>query len=285
MVLSIRGTLMGLALAASILPAVPARAESAAEEFAEGKALLAEGDFRGALASYATAARADRSNRKYLQQYMMVRRIIEMRRRLDVEKDEQRWEYLARALRSFYVSERIYSEALAVDRKMHARLKTASSAAMLAETQLSMGLHAEAIQTLGALAPDKRTASTGALLGIALARAGKTHEAKQIAGTVTLPKNAGPGMTYAVARMYAVTGDTAKALGLLKNCFERVPPGRLDGFKTHARLCPAFADLVSTAEFAAVLQTKSKVPQSKCSGGSSCAGCPMRGKCSQGNDR
>ena len=40
------------------------------------------------------------------------------------------------------------------------------------------------------------------------------------------------------------------------------------------------ADMTSSAAFAQVLQTKSKVPESKCSGGSSCSTCPMRGNCS-----
>jgi hypothetical protein len=31
-----------------------------------------------------------------------------------------------------------------------------------------------------------------------------------------------------------------------------------------------------------VLRTESKVPESKCSGGTSCSNCPMRGKCSHG---
>ena len=135
------------------------------------------------------------------------------------------------------------------------------------------------LQTLSALESDKTTAMTQLLLGIALARSGKTDQAKRIAEKVTLPKDAGPSVTYTAARLHAATGDSAKAMALLKTCFEGTLPSQLDGFKSHAKTCPEFAAIASTPEFAAVMKTESKVPESKCSGGSSCAGCPMRGNC------
>ena len=79
--------------------------------------------------------------------------------------------------------------------------------------------------------------------------------------------------------MHAVVGNHDEALRLLGRCFEAVTPSRLAGFKTHAAQSPEFAALASSGGFAKVLQTKSKVAESKCSGGSSCAGCPMRSKC------
>ena len=45
----------------------------------------------------------------------MMRRIVDLRGRLDVEKRQQQWEYMARALRAFYVNERIYPELLKLD--------------------------------------------------------------------------------------------------------------------------------------------------------------------------
>jgi len=272
-------TSLGLALAALLLCPALAQAQTAQRAFAHGRALLAQGDFRGALASYATAARADRTNQEYLGQYMLLRQAIEMRNRLGTEKDPQKWEYLARALHSFYTGQGIYPEALLLDRKIHARLDNASSAMMLAETALTMNLDAEATQTLASLAPNKSTPSTNALLGVALARQGNVERARKIADGVVLPENAGPGMTYSVARLHAAIGNSTRALQLLTRCFQSVPPSQLAGFKAHVRQSPEFAGLASDARFARVLQTKSKVPESKCSGGSQCAGCPMRGKC------
>ena len=69
----IHRSMVGLLFSAVLLSATSARAESTAEVFARGKASLAEGDLQAALKSYAAAARADRSNREYLSQYMLLR--------------------------------------------------------------------------------------------------------------------------------------------------------------------------------------------------------------------
>lgn len=272
-------TAIGLVTAAVIAISAIAHAETAAESFVKGEKLLVKGEFGTALQSYAAAARADQSNQEYVQHYAMVRRIVDLRGRLDAEKKPQQWEYTARALRSFYVNERIYPELLKLDQAIHAKLNSAESAAMLAETQLAMDQNAAAVQTLSALEPSKKTAMAQLLLGIALGRSRKADQAKGIAENVTLPKDAGPTVTYTAARLYAATGDSAKATALLKACFEGTLPSQLDGFKSHAKTCAEFAAIASTPEFAAVMKTESKVPESKCSGGSSCAGCPMRGKC------
>lgn len=265
--------------AAVLLAFSPARAETPNESFAQGEKLLAKGDFSAAMQSYAAAARADRENQEYVQHYAMLRRVVDFRSRLEAEQAPERWEYLARALRAFYVSERIYPELLKVDVTLHGRLKSADSATMLAETQLAVGQNAEAAKMLSDLAPAKTTPMTQALLGIALARSSKADEAKQIAGKFSLPADAGPSLTYAAARLYASVGDSAKAAELLKTCFEATLPSMLEGYKTHARSCTEFAAIASRPEFARVLETQSKVPESKCSGGRSCAGCPMAGKC------
>ena len=120
------------------------------------------------------AARADRENRQYVAQYSLVRQVVELRKRLDAEQDPEQWENMARALRSFYLREGIYREALALDQKVHARLATAATARMLAETQLALDMNGEAAETLASLEPEKATPSTQGLLVVALARQGKT---------------------------------------------------------------------------------------------------------------
>lgn len=272
-------TILGLISTAIIAIATTAYAETAAESFAKGQKALTKGSFQAALDAYASAARADRENQEYAQRYAMVRRIVDLRKRLDSEKRQQQWEYTARALRAFYVNERLYPELLKLDEAIHAKLNSAQSAAFLAETQLAMDQNAAAVKTLAALGPAKTSPMAQLLLGIALARTGKVDDAKQLADNVKLPKDAGPTTVYTAARLCAATGDSAKAMTLLKTCFEGTLPSQLDGFKTHAKTCSEFAAVASTPEFAVVLKTASKMPESKCSGGSSCAGCPMRGKC------
>jgi hypothetical protein len=272
-------TAIGLVTAAILTISAIAHAETAAESFAKGEKALVKGEFGTALQSYAAAARADRNNQEYMQHYAIVRRVVDLRSRLDAETKSEQWENMTRALRAFYVNERIYPELLKLDQTIHAKLRSAESAAFLAETQLAMDQNAAAVQTLSVLEPSKTTAMAQLLLGIALVRSGKTDEAKQIAEKISLPNDAGPNVTYTAARLHAATGDSAKSMELLKACFEGTLPSQLDGFKSHAKTCPEFAAIASTPEFAGVMKTESKVPESKCSGGSSCAGCPMRGKC------
>jgi len=264
------------------LAAIPTsvRAESAKQAYSRGKALLAEADFQGALQSFAKAARKDRENQQYVQQYAIVRQVIAMRQRLDSERDLARWKYYARGLHSFYVSEGLLNEALALDEKMHAKLNAASSAQRLAETQLALNMNDAAAATLAGLDAARQTPGTRALYGLALARQGEMEKAKEVAANIELADDAGPGMIYSVARLSAAVGGNEKALTLLTRCFESLAPSRLSGFKDHAKKTPEFASLVSTAAFDKVLSTESKIHESKCSGGSRCAGCPMRGKCS-----
>lgn len=253
--------------------------ETAEEAFAKGQALLSKGDFPGALTAYSEAVQANRENQQYLQQYALVRRILQMRTQLEQEQDPTRWQFIAQALHSFYVSQKLYNETLELDRKIHARQNDAVSATMLAETLLSMDQNAEAAKVLGSLGTDKSSAASQTLLGVALARQGKVDAAREIAKQVVLPADATPGVTYTVARLQALTGDKPGAVGNLTRCLEAMPPSRQVGFKEHARLCPDFGSLQASPEFVQALATESKVPESKCSGGRSCAGCPMRGQC------
>jgi len=277
----ISGILIGLAIGATLIVTTSARADSAKQAFAKGDKLLAKADFEGSLAAYADAVRADRQNRDYQRQHAMVRQIIRLRKEVGAEQDTQRWSYMARALHSFYVNQRLYSAALDIDTKIHAKLASASSARMLGETMLAMNKDAEAAEMLAALAADKATASTEALRGMALAKLGKTGRAKQVADQIDLPANAGPRTLYNVARLNAAVGNDTKALDLLSRSFASMRPSGLAGFKAHATNCPEFAQLVGTAGFAKAMNVKSKVAESGCSSGRSCAGCPMRGDCSK----
>jgi hypothetical protein len=260
------------------------QAESAKQAYASGKQLLAAADFQGALRAFANAARQEQTNQEYVQSYALVRRVIALRQHLDVERDAAKWEYIARGLHSFYVAEGLLEEALAVDMKMHAKLNTAASAKTLAETQLALDRNDEAAATLAALPAASQTPDTRALHGLALARQGDIEQARRIAADIALGDDAGPGVVYSVSRLQAAVGNDEQALALLTRCFESLAPSRLPGFKDHAKKTPEFAALVSTAAFNQVLLAESKIAESKCSGGSRCATCPMRGNCGGGEE-
>jgi thioredoxin-like negative regulator of GroEL len=269
-----------LVCAATMLPQI-ASAETAKEAYDRGTELLGDGDFQKALQAYSVAARADKSNQQYTQQFMLLRRVIALQNNLKKEKNPQRWQNTARALRSFYVSQGMYPQALSIDQQKHEKSNTAASASQLAETLLAMNKTADAEKVLAGLDTEKSTPSTQALLSIAIARQERVDEARKISQKVSPPNKAGPLTHYTLARMHAMVGAEDKALASLTSCLQTVAPSSAEGFKAHARQTPEFATLATTARFAEVLETKSKVSESKCSGGTSCAGCPSRGNCSK----
>jgi hypothetical protein len=259
-------------------------AEKGADLFRAGETRLAAGDLQGALQQFAGAVRADPANQRYTQQYAMLRQVLMMRVSLPKESVPSQWAYKARALHTFYVNHGLYAHALEIGEQLHAKLDNGVSALLLAETQLAMNQPADAAQVLADLPAAKHTVATKALQGLAVARQGKPDEARQIAQTIQLTSDEGAGAVYAVARLHAAIGDDTQACQLLVRCFESALPSRAAGFKQHAQTSPEFSSLAADTRFVAALQTASKVPESACSGGSSCASCPMRGNCASGEN-
>jgi tetratricopeptide (TPR) repeat protein len=276
--MKVRRVVMPVLLAVLAAGCSAVLADVASESFERGKALLAKGSLHAALGAYADAVRADRDNQAYLQEFMLVRQAVALEQAFAREKESGRWLQTAQALRSFYVRNGVYAKALRIDQQIHKRQDTESSALQLAETQLAMGKCVDAEQVLSALGPE-RTRAAQAMLAVALARQDKLDEARRLAKSITAPTFCDPGTLYSIARMRAAVGDTTECLAVLTRCFQATPPSRLETLKDHAKKSPEFSAMASTASFQAVLQTDSMVPESKCSGGASCAGCPMRRQC------
>ncbi len=254
-------------------------AEDGARVFSEGKTVLAQGDFPKALECFATAVKSDRKNAEYRAAYSLLRQVTEMRRRLENNPNAKKWKSIARGLRTYYHENKVHTEALALDRRIHARLNNAASAAMLAETELTLGMNVEAAELLAKFNDQKGTPRTRLLLGIALARQGQADQARSVAGALTLPKDAGPGLFLESARFHALLSQPQEAMQMLARSFELTPPSRLEGAKDYARQCEDLESLRKQSAFAEVFKTKSKVPESKCSQGSSCGKCPHRSSC------
>ncbi|MCP4590686.1 MAG: tetratricopeptide repeat protein [bacterium] len=272
---------ISILVATAGLPKVRAgESEGAAGTYAQGVEQLTQGDFDTALKLFSQAARADSENREYSQQYAMVRRVVKMRKSIASEKNPEKWRAKAQALRAFYFEQSIYKEALALDGEDHARTNSGDSASRLAETQLMLGMNAEAAALLSGLSEDESTLAARLLLGIALARNGDIASSRTTAAQCTLPPDAGPGMLFDLARLRALLGDTAEALDLLTRCFEATPPSRLAAFKDYSKESKDLGALVASAGFAKVLKTESKVKESSCSSGTGCGKCPSRGGCS-----
>lgn len=267
-------------LASVVDPVLAEPANEADQAFASGRALLLKADFAGAFEAFKTAAKADSENLEYAQQYAMLRQVIRMRSDLATERDAKRWLKMVGALRTFYYDNSLYSEALPLDRECHRRHHSTESAVLLAETQLALGMHSQAVEMLRAVPKKQASPRTRVLHGLALAHMEDTKQAKKIAKVPWLLKDdLGPRYFYDLARLRALTGNAKKAFKALTRSFELTPPSQLEGFKTQVRQCEVFSSLQSSAGFAKALTTNSKVKESDCSKGAGCGKCPKRAKC------
>ncbi len=256
--------------------------EQAADYKAQAEALLAKADFDGALEVYGKAAKADTTNTECREAYAVLRRVIKMREAVEKETNPERLAAMTSALRSFYYEREIYSEALALDQKTFEREKSADSAADLAHTHLQMGQTAEAETTIARIAADQMTPDLLLLKAIAVARQGRTDEAKAVLADFKVPENPSPALFYNLACAHAQAGDAEAALKWLVQAFENIPPSRLETFKAQASTDKDLAPLKDNPGFAVALKTESKVKESGCSGGTSCGNCPSRAKCGSG---
>ena len=270
--------LIGLLASGSVVRA--GSAESAAQSFDEGNALLAKADFDGAAKAYAAAAKADPQNASYRDQYKTLKQIMKLREGLNKETNPEKWQSTAASLRSFYCDNKLFSETLALDLKNHEKLKTAESATLLAATQLELGQNAEAAAVLAGVEAGALPLDGQVLQGIAFARQAKLDAAKAVADKCTLPDDAGAEACFNAARLQALIGRSKDALAALTRSFELTPPSRLEAAKAVAKASPDFAALAAGPEFAQALETSSKVKESSCSSGKSCGSCPSKGGCS-----
>lgn len=273
-----KSLLTAIMLAPFALSAV-AFATTPAEAFKRGKTKLSEGDLRGALKEYADAARTAPDNESYLREFMLVRNAVLLKHNLAKTENQKQWLQMAKGLRAFYAGNGLLQQSLELDKRIHAKQNTSFTAMQLAETQLALDLNADAENVLSALGTEKSTTASRALLAIALVRQGKSAEARTIADATAASDKAGPITLYDLARMQAALGNADESVALLTDSFEATLPSRLDLFKRHAVKCPEFTAIVNSPSFQKALATESKVTESECSSGSSCASCPMRGGC------
>ncbi len=282
----LRGVLVWIGVLALIGQCVAATSGGAEVSFAKGQTQLQNGQLKEALRSFAQAAREDGTNQGYRQYYATVRQIIRMQDSLDKEKNPQKWEYNARALRAFYQGHLMFKESLLVDTKFHEMKKDAATATLLAETQLELNLIKEALQLMDGLAKEKVTPDLQLLRVIALTQGGQKEQATTVLDKVKLPTPAErhPNTSYRLAWAQMGVGRKDAAMDSLKVTFERTSPGVLGIAKNRVLNNREFKKLIGESgndpQFVAVLKTSSKIKESECSGGASCATCRNAASCS-----
>jgi len=275
-----RNILLGLLMGALLATGAHA-AGNAAGLAAEGERRLAAADFDGALKAYGDAAAADRANGDYQQQFAILRQVIQLRGAVAGEPSPQKWETMARALRSYYYDHRLYAESLPLDQQRYGRASTPENGALLAETLLELGRNADAETAVASHHGSDSPPAARLLYGIALARQGRLEPARAIANAVTLAEGAPADPLFHAARLQALLGQPDVSAALLTRAMEATPPAGLGLARERARACADFGPVASTPAFAAALETGSKMTVSKCSMGPSCGGCPMAKGCAK----
>lgn len=271
-----------LVLACCLCPPASWAANSAEEAFQKSQQLVAAGDLLAAKKALTTAVKTERGNQAYRKQYMLVSQALKLEKAVKTQQDPQRWESSAKSLSLFYTSQGLHAQSLPVDEAIFQRLRTEEAAMQLADTLLSLDQNERAVEVLRSIQPKQATTASQALLSVALARQGNLSEASRMEAAFKVAPDTDSVALFLVARAQAAIGEDAKSLTTLARCYESVMPSRLDALKSYTRQCREFSGMASSVAFAQALQTKSKVHESKCSGGSSCSNCPMRGKCSHG---
>ena len=268
---------------ASGLVAVAAADEEAPDAgvlHAQGKALLAQADFDGALARFLAAARAAPADKAYEQDALLLKRVVAQRQALDRPERHPRWAGIALSLHAFYLQHGLHGEAIGLGRRGVATLADAPAEDRLVEALLEAGRDAEALQQLTSKATWTRGVRHTIFYGIALARLRRFAEAAAHATAATRALDgADPLLLRDAARLPALLGQQAPTAALLVRAFEGTQATQLDALKAGVRAHPDFqrvlASEVVTKAFAAT--SKQKAPG--CSGGSDCGSCPSRGKC------
>ena len=279
--------LLGAVLAGSLL-AAPSWADESADGSAkasqlydQGVQLRSEGDLAGAARAFQAAARADRSNETYREAYLTLWRVMSLRKSLAETTDPQEWVQKVAPLRAYYYEHGLYREALPLDRGVHERQPGPASTVALAQTLVQLGVDDEAATLLQALPEDQQTTHARALAGIAWARLGRAGDAQKLAEACQLEDGDSAEVAFDAARLQSLLGREEAALKALAGAFERTLPSRLEVLRARANACADLTGLRGGDAYAKVLLTESKVPESKCSSGSSCGKCPNRAGCAK----
>lgn len=247
--------------------------------YAQGEALLKQGQIDEAAQAFLAAARAAPKNQVYVQRALVLRKVQGLRRYVASKPFSERWASSAKSLHLFYVQNDIPSLAVGLDTVAHERMKNATSAGWLAEAYLEAGQNVEATNLLATYSG--QSPHLAAYHAIALARLGSVDAAKRVGATAVVTEGAEPAYLFDVARLQALLGNGPQALSLLRTSFERTPTAALPVVKARAQGHADLAAVRTLPAYAEVLRTASQVKQT-CSGGSSCGSCPNRGSCGGG---
>ncbi|MHC4944671.1 MAG: tetratricopeptide repeat protein [Planctomycetota bacterium] len=254
--------------------------DAAETAFAKGEALLERGDVEGAFQAYVVASRTQPDNRAYAEKAMLLQRIQRLRQYVSNQPVSPKWEKSVVSLHAFYHEHQILEEALALDRMAHGKLDSALTASLLSESLLRTGRNTEALALLEEGGEEKLNIPNRIYLGIALARMKRLEEAGEQASQLNITPLASPKLFLDLARLHALLDNRETCFALLRVCFEKTSPSRLDPVKETVRLCGDFKQLKDTPGFKAAMKAGSKIQESGCSSGSSCGSCPQRTKCS-----
>ncbi len=265
--MALRRVLAGLAVTCVAVCAATAgtapRVDPAAL-YARGCELLRTGNIDDAYQTLYAAVRFDPNNAQYREQSSHARQMVYLRKQLAKAQSSAQWLSYAKELHGYYCRhcpQDARMQALTLALEIHSREGSAETAALLARTRLHFGLNSDAAEGLRMVTQQKVDTQLRLLMGIALAREGHTDQAEALLKNLKVTSQGGFQFYYDLARLQAGVGQNQAALKSLTKSFEQTPPSRLQYARQAALECADFARLKEHPNFAKVLATESKRPE------------------------
>ncbi len=241
-----------------------------------------EQNYQAAVTAYAQAARKNPTDAYYRNQFALLRSVAKMQAALASETLPEKWKTSAEPVRTYLYSRGFYQAALAVDQAAYEKFKDLPSAVQKLESLLMVGQATHAQSFVQSLNPTTGTAVPSrwqTLRLVAMAHTGRAPEALAATADVKINPQDNLNGLFDVARICKAAGKTDEALSALRLFLEHTVPSEMATSQNMITLCADFKDLQDKEAFKSVLATPSKVSQSGCSGGSSCATCALKDKC------
>ncbi len=246
------------------------------------KAITEENKYDKALEIYAEAARRNRSEPYYRQQYSILRRVIRMKNAMDSESDNKKWQDYYSAVHGYYMMQGYFTKALELAQQASEKLDTDVVKLDLMKLLIISGNDIQAEQiagsNAGSLSNDIRFQSLQSLL---LARSGQSAQAIEAAENLT--SSTEPSVMVNIACIYMAVGQKDMALNGIAAAIENTAPTQVPQIRLLIKNMPEFKDMLEDEAFIKAVATESKVFQSGCTGGSSCGSCSLREKCPSSN--
>ncbi|MCL2742791.1 MAG: hypothetical protein FWE67_02965 [Planctomycetaceae bacterium] len=221
---------------------------------AQARYLLRNSAFYEALEMYRKELRSSPDDASLVQEYEMLKKILQQAGELQQTKDAVQWRLIALQLSNYYRNNGVNREYLAIALLMYRKSQDQTDVLRVLDAYRRLGKHEDAINFTNTLyMPENTVKMYKASVYLA---ADEVSKARTLARSVQT-RSCNPEELMQLARIQAATGLLASAVKTLKTCFESAPEEMLIPLKHQAQNCEEFDDIRDSDEFKAAMRTES----------------------------